>query len=361
MRLLRFAALTCVLLASPLQAATVQDLYLVHQPVSSQQPSDRDEALQAAFDTLILRLTGDAAVPTSDAVAGMRADPRQYVRQYGYTGNDLVVEFDQATVERGLRQAGVKMWGDSRPALLTWWLFDGSNGSQLVGDGQDGAGLLKEAAQHRGLALRLPLADLDEQLAATPDALGSNGPKALAELSERYESDGVMTVLGREADAKWQASWQLDLGGSREAGEASAESREALADAVMRDVQVRLAPRYVVAPGQSSEIALWLDGADLARFAEVDRLLQPLGARLIRFDGDALVYHLQARPEQLRAQLALAHLREQPMPERPAVPEQPSTGSQVNDSAAPQPDEQSVHEQPLVEPTGEREVFYFQW
>lgn len=364
MRLLCSAALTFALLASPLQAATVQDLYLVRQPVTSQQPSDRDEALQAAFDTLLLRLTGDASVATSQAVASMRGDPRQFVRQYGYKGDVLVVEFDQGTVERGLRDAGVSTWSDSRPALLTWWLFDGTEGSQLIGDGQDGAAVLRDAAQHRGLALRLPLADLDEQLAATPDSLAGEGPAALAALSERYDSDAVMAVLARQVDGGWQATWQLALDGDVETGKASGESREALADAVMREVQTRLAPRYVVAPGQSSEIALWLEGADLARFAEVDRLLQPLGARLVRFDGDALVYHLQARPEQLRAQLALARLQEQPVPALPAT-EPPAGGAVAEQPEGAEPEaapaETSVHDRPLVEPAEGREVLRFQW
>jgi hypothetical protein len=78
-----------------------------------------------------------------------------------------------------LHQAGLSLWGANRPAILAWWLNDASDGSSLVGDGQSSAALLHQAAQHRGLPLRLPIADLSEQLLATPENLGATEPKAL--------------------------------------------------------------------------------------------------------------------------------------------------------------------------------------
>jgi hypothetical protein len=49
-------------------------------------------------------------------------------------------------------------------------LNDSVEGSNLVGDGQAAAEPLRRAAQHRGLPLRLPLADLQEQLVANASA-----------------------------------------------------------------------------------------------------------------------------------------------------------------------------------------------
>ncbi|MCY1419109.1 hypothetical protein D9M71_346910 [compost metagenome] len=88
---------------------------------------------------------------------------------------------------------------------------------------------------------------------------------------------------------------------------------------MLAEVSQRLAPRFVVAPGAGQNLELEVQGADLARYAELSRLLEPFGARLLKVEGDRLEYRVNASPEQLRAQLALAGLQESP-PEAPAAP-----------------------------------------
>jgi hypothetical protein len=75
-------------------------------------------------------------------------------------------------------------------------------------------------------------------------------------------------------------------------------------------VSERLAQRYVVAPGAASSLTLEVQGADLARYAELQRILEPLAAQLLKAEGDRLIYRVKASAVQLRAQLALVHLQE---------------------------------------------------
>ncbi|MCY1271420.1 hypothetical protein D9M68_294500 [compost metagenome] len=313
MRILARLLVLCLALSSvPSFAAMVADLYQVREPIASQTPEERNAALTRAFDTLVLRLSGDAKAAQSPALAAVRKDPQQVVSQYGYEGQELVVDFDPASTERSLRQAGVPLWGANRPAILAWWLNTSSEGNSLVGDGQPSAESLQRAAQHRGLPLRLPLADLDEQLVGTPENLTAAQPDALRQASERYAADALLAVDAQEDGGQWQAQWRLWLGDSREQGSAQGSDAGSLADAVMLAVSERLAPRFVVAPGAASGGALTLEvqGADLARYAELSRLLEPFGARLQQVAGDRLIYQVNASAEQLRAQLALAHLQE---------------------------------------------------
>lgn len=78
----------------PSQAELFRSLYQVREPVSGQQAEERAGALQRAFDTLLLRLTGDAEVGKSKAVVALREDPQQLISKYGYEGEHIVVEFD---------------------------------------------------------------------------------------------------------------------------------------------------------------------------------------------------------------------------------------------------------------------------
>ena len=146
--------------------------------------------------------------------------------------------------------------GANRPSVLAWWLNERVEGTQLLGDGQDSAAPLRAAAQHRGLPLRLPLADLSEQLLATPEAFGANSQQTLGEASERYDADVLLAVHAREGDSGWQAQWKVWLDDGQRDGKAEGENLEALADAVMLAVSQYLAPRYVVAPGAASDITL---------------------------------------------------------------------------------------------------------
>lgn len=340
MRLIYRLIVLCLALgaALPSQAEQLRGLYQVREAVSGQQAEERAAALQRAFDTLLLRLTGDAQVAKRQEVAALREDPQQLIRKYGYEGEHIVVDFDPGTTERSLRRAGVSLWGSNRPTLLVWWLNERVEGTQLLGDGQDGAAPLRAAAQHRGLPVRLPLADLSEQLLATPDAFGANSRQVLGDASERYDADVLLAVHAREADSAWQGDWKVWLDDEAHDGKAKADSLEGLADAVLLAVSQYLAPRYVVAPGAASDITLEIIGADVARFAELDRLLEPFGGSLLRVESDRLVYRVNASPEQLRAQLSLARLQEVPEDEPPLDASQPvvEPGDGAGASAAPQ-------------------------
>lgn len=323
----RLFALCCALLSLPSLAEPVSGLYQVREAVTSQQPEERSVVLGKALETLVLRLTGDDKALQAPGLEGVRKDPQQLVSQYVYEGDTLIVDFDPLTTENKLRQAGLALWGANRPAILAWWLNAGVEGSSLLGDGQEAAAPLRQAAQNRGLPLRLPLADLQEQLLATPETLGADQPDALQPASERYAADALLAVQAREEAGQWQAEWRLWLGDGREQGKAQGADQKALADAVLLAVSERLAPRFVVKPGAASALLVEVQGTDLARYANLASLLEPFAARLIKVKGDQLTWQVNASVAQLRAQLALAGLQEIPVDAAPLDAAAPADGA----------------------------------
>lgn len=174
-----------VLFSLASHAEILTGLYQVREPVTSQSPDERAQATQKALQTLVVRLTGNAKAAQSPALEAIRKDPQQIISQYGYDAGppeSLQVDFDPVSTDRALREAGLSLWGTNRPALLGWWLNDSVDGSSLVGDGQSAAEPLRRAAQHRGLPLRLPLADLSEQLVGTAENLEGSNPAPLKRL-----------------------------------------------------------------------------------------------------------------------------------------------------------------------------------
>ncbi|NUT88157.1 DUF2066 domain-containing protein [Pseudomonas corrugata] len=342
MRLFKFLSVGCLSLISlASHAETLNGLYQVLEPVSSQTPEERDQATLRALDTLVLRLTGDAKAAQNPGLAAIRKDPQQIILQYGYDAGppeSLKVDFDPASTDRALRSAGLSLWGVNRPSILGWWLNDSAEGSSLVGDGQASATPLRRAAQHRGLALHLPLADLSEQIVATAPNLEGSDPAPLHDASERYAADALLAVHAKEEGGQWHGTWRLWLGDQREQGTVQGADQAALADAVMLAVSQRLAPRFVAKPGVATEQSLEVQGMNLERYAALGRLLEPFGGQVQRVEGDRIVYRVNGSAEQLKAQLALAKLQEIPAGEAvaptPAVP--PATDGTVP-AAAPAP------------------------
>ena len=293
-------------------AATFNNLYQVRQPVQSQQAEVRDAGLKQALDVQVLRLTGLPAALKTTAVKSLRDDPQVVIRQYGYEpdGQALLVDFDANALERKLREADLALWGANRPAVLTWWLSDAQSGSQLLGDGQSSAQLIKAAAQYRGVVARLPMADLSEQVGVTGEVIDAADQASLQALAERYSADVMMAVHAREGAEQWQADWYLWREQALEKGQVSATDQAALADAVMLAVTQTLAPHYVVAPGQSALMKVQIDGADLTRFAAVERVMEGFAGRLLSAKGGRLLYEVNASAEQLRGQLGLLQLQE---------------------------------------------------
>lgn len=323
MRLRHCLLATCFTLSSvQLHAETISNLYQVREPVASQTPEERTQATQRALETLVLRLTGDAKAIANPGLASVRQDPQQIISQYGYDAGppeSLQVDFDIASTDNALRSAGLPTWGSNRPSILGWWLSDSVEGSSLVGDGQSAAEPLRRAAQHRGLPLRLPLADLGEQGVGTAQNIEASDPAALRSASERYGADALLAVHAREEEGKWSGTWRLWLGNQREQGKAEGADQAALADAVLLAVSQRLATRFVAKPGASTEMTLAVVGMNLERYAQMGRLLESYGARVRTVDGDKVVYRVTGSAEQLRAQLGLAKLQEVPY-QAPVVP-----------------------------------------
>ncbi|WP_282356350.1 DUF2066 domain-containing protein [Pseudomonas sp. PS01303] len=336
-KLLVVGCLSVVSLAS--HAENLKGLYQVSQPVTSQAPEERDRATQAALDTLVLRLTGDPKAAQNPGLADIRKNPQQIITQFGFDAGPpevLKVNFDPNATGQALRRAGLSMWGASRPSILSWWLNESADGTYLVGDGQPTAGPLRVAAQHRGLPLRLPLADLSEQLVATAPALEGTDPGPLRGVSERYNADGLLAVHAREEGGQWQAKWHLWLGDQKEAGTVQGADQAAVADAVMLAVAERLAPRFVAKPGASGQQTLEVQGMNLEHYAALLRLLEPFGVRLQSVDGDRIVYRVNGSADQMRAQLSLAKLQELPA-EAPAPLAPPPAVAGAAPVAAPAP------------------------
>ncbi|AXA66147.1 DUF2066 domain-containing protein [Pseudomonas oryzihabitans] len=364
MRRLVLPLLASLLVLSPLARAEVVDnLYQVREPVTSQQTDERNAALKRALQVLAGRLTGNPQAGQTPGLASALAAPESLISQYSYDAGPpevLVANFDPAATERALGQAGLSVWGANRPVVMIWWLNDADSGATLVGDGQPASTGVQRGAQRAGLPIRLPLADLNEQLAGTAANIDASDPTALRQASERYGANALLAVHAKPQGNGWQAQWRLWNGSAAEQGSSQAADQEALAAAVLQDVAARLSKKFVSRPGTTQPLTLVADNSNFERYAQLQKVLEPLSSRLVKVEGTQLIYNLTANPDQLQAQLGLAGLQPASAPAATAAPATPAAatpGAPVDATATPS----APVAQPASSAQPARTTLYFRW
>ncbi len=361
MRRLVLPLLASLLVLSPLARAEVVDnLYQVREPVASQQPDERNAALKRALQVLAGRLTGNPQAGQTPGLASALAAPESLISQYSYDAGPpevLVANFDPAATERALGQAGLSVWGANRPVVMIWWLNDADSGATLLGDGQPASTGVQRGAQRAGLPIRLPLADLNEQLAGTAANIDANDPTALRQASERYGANALLAVHAKPQGNGWQAQWRLWNGGAAEQGSSQAADQDALAAAVLQDVAGRLSKKFVSRPGTTQPLTLVADNSNFERYAQLQKVLEPLSSRLVKVEGTQLTYDLTGNPDQLQAQLGLAGLQPTSAPAAPASPAPATPGAPVDATVTPT----APAAQPAPSAQSARTTLYFRW
>ncbi|ALZ83914.1 hypothetical protein APT59_06705 [Pseudomonas oryzihabitans] len=361
MRRLVLPLLASLLVLSPLARAEVVDnLYQVREPVASQQPDERNAALKRALQVLAGRLTGNPQAGQTPGLASALAAPESLISQYSYDAGPpevLVANFDPAATERALGQAGLSVWGANRPVVMIWWLNDADSGATLLGDGQPASTGVQRGAQRAGLPIRLPLADLNEQLAGTAANIDANDPTALRQASERYGANALLAVHAKPQGNSWQAQWRLWNGGAAEQGSSQAADQDALAAAVLQDVAGRLSKKFVSRPGTTQPLTLVADNSNFERYAQLQKVLEPLSSRLVKVEGTQLTYDLTGNPDQLQAQLGLAGLQPASAPAAPASPAPATPGAPVDATVT--PTAPAAQPAPSAQPA--RTTLYFRW
>lgn len=318
-----FALLAILCVAVPaLHAETLEHLYDAAVPVADQGDSQRRQALVAALDQVLVRITGqeEDVLRANGVLQAERQRPEDYLLEYRYAKREapatgaakagrrspaveptmeLVARFSPESLRQLLTRAGLPLWPRQRPALLVWWQGSASptGAPQLLPSDN-----LKQLAQRRGLPLMLPMNDTEDKL--EQEALWRLDGDALARLAERY---GIRNALaGRAlplAGGGWQGQWLFRFEGQAQVLPAAdafyeAGTLEELESQVLSDVIRLMLLRYAVdlaAPGGQVELVVSGVGGYEA-YGELTRQVQSLeavrSASLQRVEQRTLYYQV---------------------------------------------------------------------
>ena len=133
---------------------------------------------ELALQQVLIKVSGNAQINALDESKALLKKTQSLLSQFGYRNfadkRYFVAVFDQSKINQALRDMQQPIWGETRPQTLIWLLVDGDNGRNLISDNminsdQDEllSAALTTAQQQRGISLRFPLMDLDDNLAVS--------------------------------------------------------------------------------------------------------------------------------------------------------------------------------------------------
>lgn len=306
MRFRHFLPAILLLLASAQAGAAsgARNLYEVSVPVSDQGSDSRGPALRRAFETVLVRVTGQRALPAEAAALLPRAG--DLVQGYGYeasvTGNSLKLkaQFDARAVDAALRAQGLPVWGTTRPYHLAWIAVrDDTPPRSLMDAGNAHAGAVTATAEGRGIPLNLPALDAAERQSVGYNRVWDGDFPAVRRASMRYAADAL--VIGRLAHegGSWVGHWTLlENSGPVEEWTESRDSLDAALVAGIDGLADREATRFAVQTSRAQELRLAVSGVQSVKdYGRALNYLRSLGAvRAAQVESaqqDRLVFRLR--------------------------------------------------------------------
>ncbi|CAG21249.1 hypothetical protein PBPRA2906 [Photobacterium profundum SS9] len=313
--MLRFAFLFLALLALPVKAATVTNLYQAQVVLPDTDKQSEKQAQAQGLEQVLIKVSGQSAIANNEVIRKAMTNSRLYISQFGY-GNlngerTLELTFNGGQIRDLLTKANATLWNEQRPTILVWLVEESNREREILWD-QSGNSLQPQmnlAADKRGLPVIMPIGDFDDVTALSIPDLWGGFVQPIAEASLRYNPDAVLVVRARkQADDNVNLSWQLfpqkpdQIVNSQKApaeGRVSGTAAKATTD-MMNKVADELAAKYAVQLGGASDGAFAIQVGNVKTtedFFTLERMLTNLtsvaSVNANRLQGDSVQFDVK--------------------------------------------------------------------
>lgn len=340
--------LAVLLLPSVGLTAEVSGLYEAEVQVFSQQRSERATAMAAALAEVLVKVSGQSDAAQLPGVVQATRSPAAFLQRYHYralsdqrreqalqeaavaglTAADpqlVLFRFDKAAVDRVLADHQLPVWGATRPATLAWLAVQDTEQRYLLAADsiQPVAELLTREARRRGLALLLPLMDLEDQRSLSFADVWAGFRDPILQASARYRTESVLVGrMFRNPGGDWQAQWTLLEGQQTQSWASAGVLPVEVIDAGVSGTIEVLASRYAPVAGELAgrlpmTVVAVRSLEDYARVTKYLRSLQQVGqVQVTRVDADQVSFELEVEggPDAIAQTIALGHVLQRYQP-----------------------------------------------
>ncbi|HSS64121.1 MAG TPA: DUF2066 domain-containing protein [Gammaproteobacteria bacterium] len=261
-RLLLATVLYALAGIASLSAVEVRDLYEAEVPVADKSEAAREAGLGDALLRVIGKVSGLRGTRSEPTVARAVENPGRFVQQFRYRqapASDaaasqapeqrwrLWARFDARVVDGLVRDAGLRVWGRVRPAVMVWVAVDQSGTRRILGgeEAPELAAVIRDAARQRGVPVVMPLLDLEDQGRLRVSDVWGGFRDRIQQASGRYQSNVIFTGrVYRLLPTLWEGRFSLIAGDTVEEWSNQGDILELLLADAVNAVADRLALRF---------------------------------------------------------------------------------------------------------------------
>ena len=309
-------ALALLVFTGAVRAEMVRDMYSAEVPVADQSSAELVRASRLGLSEVLVKVCGSVEVLGNPLVKEALGGARDRLQRYAYSrdadsqGSLLVTMlFDSAYITQLVIEAGLPLWTANRPLVLLWLVQEGSGSRQYVNVETDPALVttLRGEFSRRGVPLQLPLYDLADTAALSPNQAWSLAGAELLAASARYNLEHVLAGrFAKLSTGKVAGEWVYLREDERVTRSVTAENEEGFLREGAALVAEAMAARYAVAASANdggltmsvsgvtdyadyAAIVAWLEGLELVERANIEKI-----------EGDAILLRLQAQADAAR-------------------------------------------------------------
>ena len=313
--MLRIALLFLALLALPLKAATVTNLYQAQVALPDTDRQSEQAARKQALEQVLIKVSGQSDIVENEVVAKALGGSSQYVSQFSYANRDgqrtLQLTFDRSRIRTLLTQANSTFWGEQRPSVLVWLVEDADRSRNIIWDQSNNelAKQIQSEGDRRGVPVMMPIGDFEDVTAISIPDIWGGFVQPIATASQRYQPQAVLVVRARQQEGEQVAlNWQLysgnveQLARNQVAPSEGRNSGEALTTVgqMIDSVADILGAKYAVPLGgdTSGQLAVVVENIQSSKdFFTLERLITNLtsvaGVNAYRIQGDRVEFTVQ--------------------------------------------------------------------
>lgn len=189
--------------------------------VASQSEADRQAALPAALEQVLLKQGAPASLAAAHEVSAANLLQQYRYRQDAIAADAagqrqlyLIARFDEAGVRKLLGDNGAARWTREQPRPILWLAIDDGSGARIVNaDAAAAVGALTTRANQRGIPLRLPQYDSSDQAVLMARDLAGEETWSVDTVTARHGGPALIGWMRRDAEG-WVVDWRLRDGGS---------------------------------------------------------------------------------------------------------------------------------------------------
>jgi uncharacterized protein len=281
--------LLLLVVVSPLNADVVKGLYTALVPVEDHSEKERNRALRQGLQDVLVKLTGTLDIKNQPAVRRLVSDASQYVVAFGYknlpqdnAGQGLEIRYSESDIDGFMRQQQLPVWPARRPALLVWVVTETPGEGQKLTAREESPEVYDELDalfSARGLPVRYPLLDLQDQLTLSVEDAWGLDVDPIARASERYNASGWLMVRAYQtATLDWKSAWMLSLQDEDYFNEVDGVKLDETLAKIANQVVDRVAAKFTYVPSnKAGQVAVRVSNiSDFSDYSSLVALLRGL-------------------------------------------------------------------------------------